>query len=76
MQIRAHAFYASIDFESLIKKEMRPPYIPKLRHETDLGHFDPQQTSSGSTTFCKQIDSHATEVDTDEFSDFYYSCDN
>jgi len=62
LQIRTHAFYASIDFESLIKKEIRPPYIPKLKHETDLGHFDPQQT-----TLCKQIDSLATEVSTDEF---------
>eukprot|EP00347_Sterkiella_histriomuscorum_P024519 403330825 len=38
--VLGHPFFKGIDLEKLIKKELPPPFIPKLQSEYDLSNFD------------------------------------
>ena len=38
--IKKHPFFKSIDFDSLIKKEIEAPYIPIIKNNTDVRNFD------------------------------------
>ena len=40
LDIKEHPFFASIDWEKLAKKELEPPYIPKLENEEDCKYID------------------------------------
>lgn len=43
--IKEHPFFASIDFEKLLRKEIRAPFIPKIKDELDISHIDKEFTS-------------------------------
>lgn len=38
-EIRNHEFFSPIDWERLIKKEIKPPFVPNIRSETDVGNI-------------------------------------
>ena len=38
--IKSHPFFSPIDWDSLIEKKIKPPFIPKLKNDTDLRYFD------------------------------------
>ncbi|CAD7949817.1 unnamed protein product [Amoebophrya sp. A120] len=37
--LRLHKWYSRFDWEALYRFEMRPPHVPKVRDDTDLGNF-------------------------------------
>jgi hypothetical protein len=39
-EIKAHPFFADIDWDKLLKKEIEPPMIPEFMSPKDLMHFD------------------------------------
>eukprot|EP00343_Euplotes_focardii_P001750 CAMPEP_0205802118 /NCGR_PEP_ID=MMETSP0205-20121125/4336_1 /ASSEMBLY_ACC=CAM_ASM_000278 /TAXON_ID=36767 /ORGANISM="Euplotes focardii, Strain TN1" /LENGTH=208 /DNA_ID=CAMNT_0053068005 /DNA_START=419 /DNA_END=1045 /DNA_ORIENTATION=+ len=39
-EIMEHAYFKSIDWESLKKKEVKPPYDPRLKSDKDVQHID------------------------------------
>lgn len=43
--IKAHPFFASINWESILAKKIKPPFTPKLRSDTDTRYIDPEFTS-------------------------------
>jgi len=43
-QIKAHPYFAEIDWEKLAKKQLRPPYIPPVRDISDTSCIDPTFT--------------------------------
>jgi len=43
--IQTHPFFKSIDWELLEAKQVQPPYVPAMRSDRDLEHFDPQFTN-------------------------------
>lgn len=43
-QIKAHPFFAGVDWDKLLNKEYAAPMVPRLRDELDLSYFDPQFT--------------------------------
>jgi len=45
--IKKHPWFAPIDWEKLEKKELNPPFKPKVRSETDTRQFD--------TTFTREV---------------------
>lgn len=40
--IKAHSFFASIDFELLIQKKITPPFVPNVASEDDTRNIDEQ----------------------------------
>jgi len=43
-EIKEHPFYAKIDWNKLLAKEITPLYIPNLSSEVDVRNFDPEFT--------------------------------
>lgn len=35
-----HAFFESVDWEKIYRKEVQPPFVPSLTSETDTSYFD------------------------------------
>ncbi|KAK8190720.1 kinase-like domain-containing protein, partial [Phyllosticta paracitricarpa] len=45
-ELKAHPFFADIDWEALSKKNLVPPFKPKLKSELDTSNFDPEFTNA------------------------------
>ena len=43
-EVKQHPFFKGVDFEKVLKKEYKPPFIPKLKNELDLRYFDSNYT--------------------------------
>ncbi|KAK7913673.1 hypothetical protein WMY93_013884 [Mugilogobius chulae] len=48
-EIKRHRFFASIDWNKLYKKDVRPPFKPSVGRPEDTFHFDPEFTSRTPT---------------------------
>jgi serine/threonine protein kinase len=55
-ELRAHAFFADIDWELLKKKNIPPPFKPHLTSETDTSNFDPEFTSENTALLRKHME--------------------
>lgn len=40
--IKSHPFFASIDWDAILQKKIKPPFTPKIRNETDTKYIDPE----------------------------------
>lgn len=72
--IKAHPFFKSISWEKLFKKELDPPYKPKLKSTTDTGNFDSTFTSEpvvDSVVAPSSLSQTMTET-SDTFTGFTY----
>jgi len=47
--IKSQPFFASINWDSILEKKIKPPFTPKLRSETDTRYIDPEFTSCPPT---------------------------
>jgi protein-serine/threonine kinase len=45
-ELMAHPFFHDIDWEALCRKEVIPPFKPKLQSDTDTSNFDPEFTNA------------------------------
>ncbi|KAF2678376.1 Pkinase-domain-containing protein [Lentithecium fluviatile CBS 122367] len=45
-ELKAHPFFADIDWDALSKKNVIPPFKPKLKSELDVSNFDPEFTNA------------------------------
>lgn len=41
VEVQNHVFFSNIDWEKLYKKQVKPPFKPKVESETDTSNFDP-----------------------------------
>ncbi|KAM9826134.1 ribosomal protein S6 kinase alpha-2 [Syngnathus typhle] len=48
-EIKSHCFFASIKWNKLYRKEIRPPFKPTIGRPEDTFHFDPEFTSRTPT---------------------------
>eukprot|EP01128_Nolandella_sp_AFSM9_P005144 TRINITY_DN2445_c0_g2_i1.p1 TRINITY_DN2445_c0_g2~~TRINITY_DN2445_c0_g2_i1.p1 ORF type:complete len:437 (+),score=122.50 TRINITY_DN2445_c0_g2_i1:33-1343(+) len=48
--LKAHPFFAEINWSSLLMRKIRPPFVPNLRDREDLKYFD-SETLNKPTTF-------------------------
>ena len=42
--IKAHPFFQDMDFARLMKREVRPPFVPELKNPTDVVYFSKEFT--------------------------------
>ncbi|KAI1180632.1 serine/threonine-protein kinase sck1 [Nemania sp. FL0916] len=45
-ELKRHPFFGDVDWTSLSKKLITPPFKPKLKSETDVSYFDPEFTNA------------------------------
>ncbi|KAG0762531.1 hypothetical protein G6F24_006727 [Rhizopus arrhizus] len=43
--IKAHSYFDTVDWNFVIERRLRPPYVPVIKDETDISHFDDMFTS-------------------------------
>ena len=43
-EVKNHPFFKGIDFDKVLRKEYKPPFIPNLKDDTDLRYFDENYT--------------------------------
>ena len=48
-QIKAHPFFKSVDWDSVINKSLKPPIIPAIRATQRLSKVDPRSSSIGKS---------------------------
>uniref|UniRef100_A0A7M4FS12 protein kinase C n=1 Tax=Crocodylus porosus TaxID=8502 RepID=A0A7M4FS12_CROPO len=44
-EIKPQAFFKIIDWNALLARTLKPPFVPSLRHPTDISNFDEEFTS-------------------------------
>ncbi|ORZ12206.1 kinase-like domain-containing protein [Absidia repens] len=64
--IKYHTWFKKMDFEKLVKCQVKPPYIPDVKHAGDTSCF---QTYTEPTTPYGSIIGDYTDDDDDDFSD-------
>jgi hypothetical protein len=46
---RSHSFFKSIDWEAIFNKKIKPPFIPKIKSESDTRYIDSEFTNCTPT---------------------------
>lgn len=44
-EIKRHPWFEKVDWEAILTKRIRPPYVPKIKGELDVSNFDEEFTS-------------------------------
>ena len=66
-QIKSHAFFDGTDWEAMLNKEIRPPFVPKVLGKTDISYIDRDFTTEDpKETY--QDSSHLQSAHVDGFS--------
>ena len=39
--IKQHPWFSSLDWDAVLNRKVKAPWIPKLKNETDTSNFDP-----------------------------------
>jgi protein-serine/threonine kinase len=48
-ELKEHPFFHDVDWEALSRKQVIPPFKPKLKSDTDTSNFDPEFTNANAT---------------------------
>ncbi|KAM8915157.1 protein kinase C eta type isoform 2-T2 [Spinachia spinachia] len=70
--VTSHAFFANIDWEKLNRREMEPPFKPRIKTAEDVNNFDPDFTQEAPTL--TPIDEPPIpSINQEEFRNFSYT---
>jgi serine/threonine protein kinase len=67
-KIMEHPFYEKMDWDALKRREIKPPFLPKVKGETDIGNFD-----KGFTKMPARLTPEAADNHLQKFEDFTFS---
>jgi serum/glucocorticoid-regulated kinase 2 len=71
-EIKRHSFFADIDWDKLLDKQVQPPYKPKVTSETDVSNFDPAFTEGIPVESLPSKSAPLSEHLQDHFKGFSY----
>ena len=72
-EVKNHPFFQGIDFDKVLRKEYKPPFVPKLKDDTDLRYFDENYTQLKVENEKNDgKDEHEDEKDDFNFEGFSY----
>ena len=66
-EVKNHPFFQGIDFDKVLRKEYKPPFVPKLNDDTDLRYFDENYTQ-----LKVENENHEGKADEDEKDEFNF----
>eukprot|EP01087_Luapelamoeba_hula_P007388 TRINITY_DN1815_c1_g1_i1.p1 TRINITY_DN1815_c1_g1~~TRINITY_DN1815_c1_g1_i1.p1 ORF type:complete len:461 (+),score=104.74 TRINITY_DN1815_c1_g1_i1:164-1546(+) len=72
-QIKAHPYFASIDWAKLERKELEPPFIPQVKNSTDTQNFSDDFTSQPLNSLPTNSYCELSATVQDQFKDFSYT---
>ena len=61
-ELKAHPFFADIDWDLLRAKNIPPPFKPHIISETDISNFDTEFTSENTSALKKQMEMATTPL--------------
>lgn len=44
-EIKEHPFFQDVNWDKLLKREIRPPFVPQLKSPTDVDYFSTEFTN-------------------------------
>ncbi|KAI3642421.1 hypothetical protein MP228_011976 [Amoeboaphelidium protococcarum] len=68
--IKAHPYFAGVNWEDMLAKKIPPPFIPQIKHDRDVSNFDEEFTREMPVLTPIQNELH--EADQEEFKGFTY----
>ena len=71
--IKSHPFFSTINWDSILAKQIKPPFSPKLKNEKDTRYIDPEFINSSITDSYTNGDSLKGEDD--PYGGFSYDVD-
>ncbi|XP_048062244.1 protein kinase C, eta, b isoform X1 [Megalobrama amblycephala] len=69
--ITAHPFFAGLDWEKLNRREIKPPFTPRIESIEDVANFDPDFTQEEPCL--TPIEDSLFHLHQDDFKDFTYT---
>eukprot|EP00842_Homolaphlyctis_polyrhiza_P002432 jgi/Hompol1/318/HPOL_002902-RA len=69
-EVKKHPYFANIDWDAFMRKEIPPPFIPNITDPYDVSNFDKEFTSEEPVL--TPLNNVLGEADQREFSDFHY----
>ncbi|XP_027023983.1 protein kinase C eta type [Tachysurus fulvidraco] len=72
--VPAHAFFSTIDWEKLNRRELEPPFKPQIKTSEDVNNFDPDFTSENAI-LTPIMDAVIPQINQDEFQEFSFTSD-
>ncbi|KAI9101840.1 kinase-like domain-containing protein [Phlyctochytrium arcticum] len=69
-EIKRHPYFAGVDWQAFMEKRVTPPWLPTIRHATDVSNFDPEFTREKA--ILTPINSILSATEQNEFRDFSY----
>ncbi|KAJ3166445.1 Serine/threonine kinase [Geranomyces variabilis] len=69
-EIKRHPYFIGVDWKAFMDKRIPPPWVPTIKHATDVSNFDPEFTREKAVL--TPINSVLSTADQNEFRDFTY----
>jgi serine/threonine protein kinase len=69
--LKAHPFFATIDWDVIMRKEIDPPFKPEIKSATDVSNFDPTFTKEAA--ILTVIESTLADKDQAQFQGFTFA---
>uniref|UniRef100_A0A8C2L5Q1 protein kinase C n=1 Tax=Cyprinus carpio TaxID=7962 RepID=A0A8C2L5Q1_CYPCA len=73
--VKKHLFFRNIDWDGLLAKKVKPPFVPTIQSSSDVSNFDDEFTSEAPVLTPPREPRPLTQDEQDLFADFDYIAD-
>ncbi|XP_058024644.1 serine/threonine-protein kinase N1 isoform X1 [Ahaetulla prasina] len=70
--VKKHPFFRSIEWEALLARKMKPPFVPVIKGREDISNFDEEFTAEAAVLTPPRESRPLTQKEQDAFKDFDY----
>ncbi|KAJ1551583.1 hypothetical protein HK405_014238 [Cladochytrium tenue] len=74
-EIKSHPYFSDVDWDLLVKRQVRPPFKPTVESEADASNFDPAFTTAAAVDSLPSAHSALSETIQMNFRGFTYTRD-
>ncbi|XP_004932509.1 serine/threonine-protein kinase N [Bombyx mori] len=73
--VKKQAFFRNVDWEQLLLRKVKPPFVPTIKHLEDVSNFDSEFTSEAAVLTPPKEPRPLSSTDHKMFEDFTYMAD-
>ncbi|XP_026552045.1 serine/threonine-protein kinase N1 isoform X1 [Pseudonaja textilis] len=70
--VKKHPFFRSIEWEALLARKIKPPFVPVIKGREDISNFDEEFTAEAAVLTPPRESRPLTQKEQDAFKDFDY----